>query len=349
MVASVGKRLRKMGRRIKGRHAAAKAGHSLTAFPSDRATPDLTTREAVQRFRSHFMDDKDHGDVISLGLKRNDWSDFYYQALTMPWSGFVFVSVIGYIFLNFVFALAYFPLRGEFNSPHPLELVDLFFFSVQTLSTVGYGLIAPIGRFANTLVSLEVLLGMMINALSTGVVFARFARPRARIIFSNNAVISAENGIPALCIRIANCRRSVLLSLDVEVALSSLKLDAEGHIGRHFEPLPLVQPHVPVLRFAFVLAHVIGSASPLSRFAENPDFEDIDDPEVVVTVTGTDEATGQTLFARKAYSLESILHNHRFTDMIGKDNSGIISVDYARFHGTEAHPPFVGEADRPSE
>ncbi|MFT9332061.1 MAG: ATP-sensitive potassium channel protein, partial [Acetobacter persici] len=189
--------------------------------------------------------------------------------------------------------------------------------------------------YANVIVTFEVLIGMMINALATGVVFARFARPRARIMFSNKAVISNENGIPALCIRIANMRLSVILSVDVEVSLSRLVLSENGHLVRQFDQLLLVQSHVPVLRFAFVMAHVIGPESPLhgKSMAELEKEE----AEIVVTVTGTDEALGQTVFARTAYRFDHVHHNHRFVDIVLSRPDGKIAVDYTRFHDIEQH------------
>nr|WP_173572119.1 ion channel [Acetobacter oeni] len=297
----------------------------------------ISTKEAVRRFRKHALDEKEHGDVVRVGLKDALWSDLYHHALTANWFMFTLWAVGFYIAINLFFAVLFAMVPDQVTAPHPPSLLDLFFFSVQTLSTVGYGVMAPSGPVANTIVSLEVLIGMMINALATGAVFARIARPRARIIFSNKAVISDENGVPALCIRIANCRRSVILSLDVEVALSRLTVTHDGHLVRQFEPLLLVQAHVPVLRFAFVLAHVITEASPLHKHTVRE--LDAEEGEIIVTVTGTDEAMGQTVFARTSYAFDRVMNNHRFVDIVASHPNGGISVDYSRFHDIETHAP----------
>lgn len=297
--------------------------------------PRIHSRDAIRRLRAHVLEHKGHDNVERVGLKDSIWADFYHHTLTASWPTVVVWAIGLYVVVNLLFALLYALVPGQITCPHPPTLLDLFFFSVQTLSTVGYGVMAPTGPVANGIVSFEVLIGMMINALATGTIFARIARPRARVIFSSRAVISKENGIPALCIRIANCRKSVILSLDVEVALSRLILSPSGHLVRQFDQLLLVQSHVPVLRFAFVVAHVISPASPLA----NQTAEELreEEAEIIVTVTGTDEAMGQTVFARTAYGFDRILHNHRFVDIIDPRPDGGLSVDYSRFHETESH------------
>lgn len=302
---------------------------------SKKKSRHISTREAVRRFRSHAQEDRKHEEVVRVGLEDALWSDLYHHALTANWVTFTFWAVVSYVVVNLFFSILYALVPGEVTGPHPLSFWDLFFFSVQTLSTVGYGGMTPTGIGANIIVSFEVLLGMMINALAAGAVFARIARPRARIIFSNKAVISDESGVSVLCIRIANCRRSLILSVDVEVALSRLIVTHDGHLERRFEPLTLVQAHVPVLRFAFVLAHVLTEASPLHR--HSLDELKTEEAEIIVTVTGTDEAMGQTVFARTAYAFDKVMHNHRFVDIIHTRPTGGLAVDYSKFHDVEEH------------
>ncbi|GAL97314.1 ATP-sensitive potassium channel protein [Acetobacter tropicalis] len=296
----------------------------------------FTTKEAVKRFRAHaLVEEKSHRDVVRVGLRDSVWTDLYHHALTASWAAFTYTAVISYFLINLFFAVLYWFAPEQVTGDGQHTLLSLFFFSVQTLSTVGYGGMAPVGLYADTVVSFEVLVGMMINALATGVVFARFARPRARIMFSNTAVISNENGVPALCIRIANLRISVILSVDVEIALSRLVVSENGHLVRRFDQLLLVQSHVPVLRFAFVMAHVIGPESPLhGKTVAELEHEEA---EIVVTVTGTDEALGQTVFARTAYRFDRVRHNHRFVDIVASRPDGRIAVDYTRFHDIEEH------------
>lgn len=337
--------MKSMWRRLKDKREARLAARYTpldeVAVPEDAKTGShhklhLSTKEAVRRFKAHaLVEEKTHRDIVRVGLRDSIWTDFYHHALTASWPAFAYSAVIFYFLINLFFALLYWIAPDQVTGDGQHTLLSLFFFSVQTLSTVGYGGMVPVGLYSNTVVSFEVLAGMMINALATGVVFARFARPRARIMFSNTAVISNENGVPALCIRIANLRVSVILSVDVEVALSRLVMSKNGHLVRQFDQLLIVQSHVPVLRFAFVMAHVIGPDSPLhgKTVAELEQEE----AEIVVTVTGTDEALGQTVFARTAYRFDHVRHNHRFVDIVVSRPDGRISVDYTRFHDIEEH------------
>ncbi|GAN62855.1 ATP-sensitive potassium transporter [Acetobacter indonesiensis NRIC 0313] len=304
--------------------------------PGKPRKPRLSTKDAVKRFRAHaLVEEKSHRDVVRVGLRDSVWTDLYHHALTASWPAFAYTAVLSYFLVNLFFALLYWLAPDQVTGDSKHTLLSLFFFSVQTLSTVGYGGMVPVGLYSNIVVTFEVLIGMMINALATGVVFARFARPRARIMFSNTAVISNENGVPALCIRIANLRMSVILSVDVEVALSRLVMVENGHLVRQFDQLLVVQSHVPVLKFAFVMAHVIGPDSPLhGKTVAELEHEEA---EIVVTVTGTDEALGQTVFARTAYRFDKVRHNHRFVDIVASRPDGRIAVDYTRFHDIEEH------------
>ncbi|MFT9257114.1 MAG: ion channel [Acetobacter sp.] len=296
----------------------------------------LSAHDIRRRFRDHMLaNEKTHSDIIRVGVKDSVWTDLYHHALTASWPTFMVIAVISYLLVNLFFALLYSMASDQISNLGPHTLLSLFFFSVQTLSTVGYGGMTPVGPYANIVVSVEVFLGMMVTALVTGVIFARFARPRARVMFSDKAVISSEGGIPALCVRIANQRISVILSVDIEVALSRLVMSDSGHLVRQFDQLLLVQSHVPVLRFAFVLAHVIGPDSPLH--GKTVTELEAQSAEIIITVTGTDEALGQTVFARTAYRFDRVHHNHRFVDIVHSRPDGRIAVDYSRFHDVEEH------------
>lgn len=129
----------------------------------------FTTNEAVRRFRAHaLVEEKSHRDVVRVGLRDSVWTDLYHHALTASWPAFAYTAVISYFLINLFFAVLYWFAPDQVTGDGQHTLLSLFFFSVQTLSTVGYGGMAPIGLYANTVVSFEVLVGMMINALATG-------------------------------------------------------------------------------------------------------------------------------------------------------------------------------------
>ena len=286
------------------------------------------------KFMHHRLEDRGHDTVVRVGHVDRIWSDFYHHALTAPWSRFFYGSLLLYVGVNIVFALLYMLDGAGVSGAHAGSFADYFFFSVQTLSTVGYGAMTPVSRTANLIATVEVLGGMMINALATGLVFARFSRPRARIMFSQQALILTEDNQLHLDIRIANCRRSPILSVDVEFALARLIRTPAGRVVRQFDPLPLQQSHIPVLRFACTPTHVITEHSPLHGLTEH-DLS-AQEAEIIISLTGTDEASGQTVFARSAYGFDRMLYNHRFVDIINAGPDGRITVDYTRFDHTEA-------------
>ncbi len=277
--------------------------------------------------------------VVRIGIGSNFWTDLYHHALTTSWPRFMGWSTIAYVVVNLAFALLYRLCDARINNAADLDLLALFFFSVQTLSTVGYGVMAPTGHMANALVSIEALLGMMVNALSTGVVFARFSRPRAQILFSQVGVISQQASPPALCIRLANSRKSAVLAMDVQLSLSQFVIGEGGYPTRIFSPLKLLQSQVPELRFIETLVHPIDSTSPLTLLS----LEQLDatHAEILVTVRGTDEATGQAVLLQRSYDHARMMKGMRFVDMVIHDGQGTYRIDYRRLHDIEK------EADRP--
>lgn len=289
---------------------------------------------ALSRLRFHHaLEERGHDNIVRVGHADRAWSDVYHHALTIRWSSFFWYSLAGYILFNAAFALLYMTVPRQVTGTRPRVFWDYFFFSVQTFSTVGYGVMAPVGPVAHVISSCELLGGMILNAVATGLVFARFARPRARVMFSNSALIRAENDVPHLSLRVANQRLSPILSVDAELFLSRLIVQPNGRLARQFDPLTLIQSHIPVLRFAFSLVHVIDDHSPLKGLT----VEDLrkEEAEIVLTVTGTDEVSGQSVFARTAYGFDRVLYNHRFVDIIDTSADGRITVDYTRFHATE--------------
>ncbi|WP_025841146.1 ion channel [Asaia platycodi] len=284
------------------------------------------------------IEDRVRASVTRVGIGSNFWTDLYHHALTTSWPRFMGWSTIAYFVVNLAFALLYRLCNARINNAADLDLLSLFFFSVQTLSTVGYGVMAPTGHMANALVSVEALLGMMINALSTGVVFARFSRPRAQIVFSKAAVISKRATPPVLCLRLANVRKSAVLAMDSELSLSQFVIGEGGYPTRIFTPLKLLQSRMPELRFIETLAHPIDSSSPLALLSREQ--LDATYAQILVTVRGTDEATGQAVLLQHAYEPSHILAGRRFVDMLSQDGHGNYRVDYRRLHSHEREPDF---------
>ncbi len=268
---------------------------------------------------------------------RHDWRlDAYHHLLTMPWTALFAVTMTAYVLLNLFFAGLYLMQDGSIANARPHSLADAFFFSVQTTATIGYGDMRPATLYANILVTVEVLLGMTTLALVTGLVFARFSRPTARVMFSRVAVVTLHDGVPTLMFRAANQRRNQIFEAHVSVALVREEVSLEGVPMRRFHDLHVSRPHTPMFALSWTVMHPINEASPL--FGENRESLMQQRGEIVIGIMGYDETTSQTVYARHAYLSDEILWNRRFVDIITHAENGRRVVDYRLFHETaESH------------
>ena len=309
----------------------------------DRRTPppDPLLAESANRIRAHVLEENGRRDIIRTGLQRGTLNDLYHHLLTMSWPTFFWASLLLYLVINLGFGMLYFLIPGSVTNIAPGDFLSDVFFSVQTISTVGYGIWAPAGRLTNTIVSFEVLAGMMLNALATGLVFARFSRPRARILFSRTAVVSYDDMLPTLTVRLANMRRTLILSANVDMTLARLMPNDHGRLIRRFDRLNLVQSHAPIFRISLNATHMIDETSPLYGLSAETLLEQ--NAEIIVTMDGTDEISSQTIFARHAYEIGHVKHGFRFVEMIINRPDGRVEVDFNHFHNTEPgeSPPFI--------
>jgi len=198
------------------------------------------------------------------------------------------------------------------------------------MSTVGYGAMSPATLYANLVVTGETAVGLLMLALATGMVFARFSRPTARVLFSRVAVTGPHNGAPTLSLRLANQRRNQILQAEVSLALVRDEETAEGDAIRRFYDLQLARRRSPVFALTFTVMHPIDEGSPL--YGAVPAQLAAQNAELVVSVTGFDETMGQPVHARTSYLPHEILWNHRFVDVIGWTENGSRVIDYRRFH-----------------
>ncbi|KXV07481.1 ATP-sensitive potassium channel protein [Gluconobacter oxydans] len=292
-----------------------------------------TVVETANKIRAHVLEENGRSDIIRTGLDAGVFGDLYHTLMTMSWFAFFWASMGLYLVINVAFALMYYVIPHSVSGVPHGDFLDDVFFSVQTISTVGYGTMAPVGRLTNTIVSFEVLAGMMLNALATGLVFARFSRPRARVLFSHVAVVSYDDVIPTLTIRLANQRRTLILSANIEMTLTRLMPDERGRLVRRFDRLTLVQSHMPIFRISLNATHLIDEHSPLYGLTAETLIGQ--NAEIIITMDGTDEISSQTVFARHAYEIGHVKHGYRFSDMIENRPDGRVEVDFRRFHTTE--------------
>ncbi|HEX3522584.1 MAG TPA: ion channel [Stellaceae bacterium] len=208
-----------------------------------------------------------------------------------------------------------------------------FFFSVETISTIGYGQMSPATLYGNIVMTVEAMFGLIFLAASAGVVLARFSRPTARVMFSKVAVVAPYDGVPTLSFRLANERRNQILEAQVSVTLVRDERTAEGEWMRRFYDLQLARQRSPIFAMTFTVMHPIDAASPL--WCATASSLAVGAVEIVVTVTGLDETMSQAVHARASYLAHEVLWGHRFADVFTQTKDGRLAIDYCRFHDTE--------------
>lgn len=264
------------------------------------------------------------------GVPLFHWGDLYHLLLTISWAKFFALICLGYIVTNTVFALAYLAVGDGIEHARKGHFLDAFFFSVQTMATIGYGAMYPKTAFANALVTVEALLGLLGVAMATGLMFARFSIPKARVVFSRVALITPYNGMPTLMFRVGNERENWILEAQISVTLVRSEITKEGDVMRRFYDLSLVRSHSPLFALTWTVMHTIDDESPLYGLTPEEMLED--NMEILVTFTGLDETVSQTLHARFSYISGEIIWNMRFVDILSKTQDGRRCIDYSRFH-----------------
>lgn len=268
--------------------------------------------------------------VLRKGSSHSHWRDSYHWLLTISWPQFLIVIAIVYVAANVLFALAYLAGGDCIENARSGSFFDAFFFSVQTMASIGYGAMYPRTTYANIIVTIEALAGLMGLAMGTGLMFARFSRPTARVQFSRVAVITSYNGLPTLMFRAANERHNQILEAEIKVTMLRDEITSEGHIMRRFHDLKLVRSETSIFALTWTVMHVIDQTSPF--YGITPESLNQENLELIVTFTGLDETVSQTIHTRHSFLAEEILWNMRFIDIISVMPDGSRSIDYARFH-----------------
>ena len=268
--------------------------------------------------------------VITYGLPIRPWQDLYHLFMTMSWPT-LFGSYAGFFALfNLAFAGAYQLQPSGIANLNPGGYWGRFFFSVETLATVGYGDMHPQTVYAHLIASIEIFTGLMSLALITGMMFARFSRPTARILFARQAVIRQFDGRQTLMLRAANERQNFILEATAQLRLIRDEQTSEGFRFRRIYDLPLRRSEQPMFLYGWSLLHIIDEASPLA----GETFESLKAAKafVLLTIGGIDETTGQMLISRQEYHPSSLRWNYAFVDVFMSGEDGIDRFDYSRFH-----------------
>jgi inward rectifier potassium channel len=271
--------------------------------------------------------------VKGLGAWYVYWREPYHLMLTVPWWGFVSMVSVAYLALNAVFAMLYL-LGGDcLHGAHPGSFEDAFFFSIQTLGSIGYGAISPKTPYANVIVTLEAITSLLVIAVVTGLSFARFSKPTARVMFSKYVIIANHNGVPTLMFRMANQRQNQILEAQLRVYLLRDELTAEGEYVYRIHTLDLLRDHSPGFYISWTAYSPITPNSPLFSCTS----EDLvrEHAQIVVSLSGLDETVAYTVTTRFAYGAERILFDHRFIDVVRRAPNGDRYFDRTYFHHVE--------------
>ncbi|MEB0262314.1 MULTISPECIES: ion channel [unclassified Mucilaginibacter] len=271
--------------------------------------------------------------VIRRGLSRFNTADNYHTLIKMSWGKFWVVVLSGYLVANLIFALIYVligmdSLNGASGNSTSSHFLDAFFFSAQTISTVGYGHISPRGVVANSVAAFESMIGLLAFALATGLLYGRFSKPSAKIVYSENLLVSPykENG-RGLMFRLANIRKNVLIDLDVEVIFSYNEF-VDGKPVRRFFPLELERKYVSLLTLNWTVVHPLDANSPLIDILHE-DLETYQATFAVLLKT-FDDTFSQTVHSRTSYTAQDMVWNAKFVPMFNRDEDGRIELDMSK-------------------
>jgi inward rectifier potassium channel len=269
-------------------------------------------------------------EIEARGLPGGFWTDLYYLSMTVSWPGFFAAAAAIFLVLNSVFAFAFSLGTDPVANATPGRFLDLMYFSIETLATVGYGDMHPRSDYGHVVATVEIFTGMSFLAVMTGLVFARFSRPRARFVFARHPVVALHEGKPTLMLRVANVRQNTISDATARLWLIRGEVSAEGQYFRRYYELPLLRNENPVFALSWTIFHVIDDDSPLSGATADA-LVDVDGV-LVLTVEGLDDNSAQQLNARQTYTPDKIRWQHRYVDISSNTVDGRMLLDYGKFH-----------------
>jgi inward rectifier potassium channel len=267
------------------------------------------------------------------GITRPLFHDLFHHFMTVSWPRLFATLAAFFLVFDLLFGLLYYLVPGCIANLSPPGFAGDFFFSVETLATVGYGEMHPQTFYGHTVAMIEIFIGLMSLALITGLMFARFSRPQARFLFTRNAVVRPIAGKPTLLFRAANERQNVVQDASARLRMLRDEITEEGFRIRRIVDLPLLRSQHPMFVLGWTIMHVIDDASPLA--SETAESLRESKAAFVLSLSGTDENTGQMLMARAEYSSGDIQWNATFHDILEETPDGVLHVDYSRFHDIE--------------
>jgi inward rectifier potassium channel len=273
--------------------------------------------------------------IRAIGMERALHKDLYHFILARGWPTFFALFAVTFLGANVLFASLFLLQPGCIAHARAGSFEDSFYFSVQTLATIGYGGMYPVTRYAHIVVLIEAMTGILGIALITGLTFTRFARPSARVLFSNKVTITPRDGVPHLMFRMANWRRNRIVEAQLRVVILVTERTREGEVLRKQVDVPLVRDRTAVFFLTWTAMHKIDADSPfygpdaIAKLGEK-------NAGLFLSLMGFDETIGQTIIARHEYTLSDIAVGARFVDVLGADDRGRFQIDFRKFHDVVA-------------
>jgi inward rectifier potassium channel len=285
---------------------------------------ERTSKAQVVRFGSR--------EIVTEGLHLTFWGDISHRCMTASWPAFIAGAVLVFIVFNVIFASFYWIGNQPISNVPAGDYIDYVYFSIETLSTAGYGDMHPQTHYGHFIAAVELFTGIFSMSLMTGLIFARFSRPNARLLFAENMVVSSHDGKPTLMLRLANERHNIISNATAKLWVFKNIVSMEGERLRRFYELPLTQSQNPGLALSWTLYHVLDEKSPLYQITAD-DLAAFK-ASLVVVVSGYDVVAAQTILGRKSYEYPDVRFGHRYADIIDTSEDGRLRIDYGRFHET---------------
>ena len=273
-------------------------------------------------------------EFLKINAIRWDWRDIYHWLLSLSWPLFALFLLAAYLTVNAGFALLYWAMPGAIAEMRASSYADAFFFSVETLATVGYGHLYPVSLWGHLVATLEIVAGMFGMAVVTGLIFVRFARPTANLLFSRSLVLSRFDGLPTLMLRVANQRHQPMVEVRFRLMMIRTETTVEGEEIARFHELPLQVGTMLVFPAAMTIRHPVDERSPLHGLdAGEMERESV---RFVAAVTCVDSVVTAAVHSQYNYTWQDIRFGERFVEIYTQQaaNDKWV-VDYGRLHETE--------------
>ncbi len=270
--------------------------------------------------------------AIRVGTPNEFRRDLYFHLMEGSWTRLFVLGVVMYIVANIAFAALYMIEPGAVSGVAADDFLSAFSFSVQTMTTIGYGGMAPVTDYAHAVMIVEAFVGVLGAALVTGVIFAKASRPVSSVLFSRPAVVTMRDGVRTLEFRLGNARGNEVVEASLSASVLKDEVSPEGHRLRKLYDLELVRSRTPVFTLSWTVMHRITESSPLHGLGEDGLTDGV--MAIIVTMTGHDATYAQTVHARHLYQSHEIRLGRRFVDVITTTDEGLIRIDYSKFHDT---------------